>query len=271
MLLSEIIQIERITKGDSTIGSQLYADSDFSDVTLVCGDNQHLPAHRAVLCASSTFLRQLLYDSQHQRTFLYLGPVAYEDLRSLLELMYLGSCSVLRVRREAVLALAFTLGVEGVLEKVEDVTNVLEEVEEAISLVKEGVKVTGALDENQGRDVFAGIGNGNLTKHRKEILSCQKENRKKIQTCPECQKKVGHDNISRHMKENHNKEKYTCSKCSKLLTRKKSLTKHTQKGCMMDQNIVPICCENNCGKRFQNIRVMKYHIKNRRCPITIKY
>ena len=133
MSLPEIPHMERITSNDSTLCSQLYADSDFSDVTLVCGDNQHLPAHRAVLCASSTFLRQLLYDSQNQRTFLYLGPVPFEDLRSLLELMYMGSCYVQRERRESVMALAVTLGLEGVLNKVEEFAEVLEEVTEVIS------------------------------------------------------------------------------------------------------------------------------------------
>ena len=123
--MSENVQIYNSIKRYCDLGSQLFSDSDFSDVTLVCGDNQHLPAHRAVLCASSSFLRQLLYDSQHQRTFLYLGSVPHEDLRSLLELIYLGSCSLKWDRMEAVLALASGLGVPGVPEVL---TGVLEEI-----------------------------------------------------------------------------------------------------------------------------------------------
>ena len=67
-----LIQIGSKTEDINMIGIRLTSDFDFSDVTLVCADNQHLPAHRAVLCATSSFLRKLLYDSQQQRTFLYL-------------------------------------------------------------------------------------------------------------------------------------------------------------------------------------------------------
>ena len=107
----DLLQITVSNNKHTNIGSQLFSDSDFSDVTLVCGDNQHLPAHRAVLCASSSFLRQLLYDSQQQRTFLCLASVPYEDMRSLLEVIYLGSCTLPRDRLDAVIALAAGLGV----------------------------------------------------------------------------------------------------------------------------------------------------------------
>ena len=153
----EIIQIYKSTKRDSNIGSQLFSDSDFSDVTLVCADNQHLPAHRAVLCANSSFLQQLLYDSQQQRTFLYLGPVPYGDLRSLLELIYLGSCSVQGDRREGVLALAVLLGVleKGeevceVLEEGEEVSEVLENVEEVSEVLEKVEEVSEVLEEVSG-------------------------------------------------------------------------------------------------------------------------
>ena len=85
-------------------------------MTLVCVDNQHVPAHRAVLCGSSSFLKELLYDSQQQRTCLYLGKVHHEDLKPLLEFMYVGACSVLKKRLENVVWLATELEVTGFLE-----------------------------------------------------------------------------------------------------------------------------------------------------------
>ena len=106
MNISKHLKIYKSTEATCDVGSQLFSDSDFCDVTLVCVDNQHLPAHRAVLCANSSFLRILLYDSQQQRTFLYLGSVQSEDLLALLEVMYLGGSSMKRDRMEVVLALA---------------------------------------------------------------------------------------------------------------------------------------------------------------------
>ena len=111
MVANEYLQLGSQQEDVSMIGSKLILDFDFCDVTLVCADNQHLPAHRAVLCASSSFLRELLYDSQQQRTFLYLGRVQHEDMRNLLEFIYLGSCSVQRSRLEDLVRLAADLKV----------------------------------------------------------------------------------------------------------------------------------------------------------------
>ena len=112
MVSTGIIEIGGKQQHLNTIGNKLFSDFDFSDVTLVCADNQHLPAHRAVLCTSSSFIRELLYDSQHQRTFLYLGRVQHADMRSLLEFIYLGSCSLERSRLEEMVRLAAELEVE---------------------------------------------------------------------------------------------------------------------------------------------------------------
>ena len=95
------------------LGEQLLGDPDFSDVTLVCRDGQQIPAHRAVLSRSSMFLRQLLYDSLQQNTFLYLGSVKYRDLVALLNFIYLGSCTVSKISKVSVTSLATALEVEG--------------------------------------------------------------------------------------------------------------------------------------------------------------
>ena len=54
---------------------------------------------------------RLLYDSQKQRTFLYLGRVQHEDMMNLLEFIYLGSFSVNKSRLDNVMMLATELGV----------------------------------------------------------------------------------------------------------------------------------------------------------------
>ena len=67
MFSNDVIHILNTNNMKMGMANKLFADPDFSDVTLACADNQHLPAHRAVLCASSSFLRELLYDSQQLR------------------------------------------------------------------------------------------------------------------------------------------------------------------------------------------------------------
>ena len=90
----------------------LLADTDFAYVTLVSGDNQHEAAHRAVLGASSPFLRRILYESLQQRAFLYLGQVDRQVVEALVQWLYLGQCEVARVWTDQLHSLAGQLGVQ---------------------------------------------------------------------------------------------------------------------------------------------------------------
>ena len=95
----------------NSLPRHLLDDSDFTDVTLVSKDGLQVSAHRAVLCASSPFLRKLLVESLQQNTFLYLNLVDHQMLKALVEFVYLGSCQVPRSKMEDLKALARQLGV----------------------------------------------------------------------------------------------------------------------------------------------------------------
>jgi len=111
MDFEETVQITDKNKDSDRLALQLLRDSDFSDVTLVSGDNHHVAAHRAVLAASSSFLRTLLLDSCQQSTFLYLGMVEGQVLEALVAFIYLGTATLPRRRLEHLLVLADQLGV----------------------------------------------------------------------------------------------------------------------------------------------------------------
>ena len=98
---------------DTSLATNLLSDKDFCDVTLVGSDNRQVHAHRAILCACSSLLRNLLQDSLQQSTYLFLGQVHYEELQALLQYIYLGHCSVQSYRVETLQSLATQLGVEG--------------------------------------------------------------------------------------------------------------------------------------------------------------
>ena len=77
---------------EGSLLQKLFTNSDFTDVTLVSGDNQHIAAHRAILGASSPFLKKIFYESLHQNTFFYLGLVDHGILQAMLQFIYLGRC-----------------------------------------------------------------------------------------------------------------------------------------------------------------------------------
>ena len=94
------------------LASMLFTDSDFSDVTLVSADNPHVSAHRAVLSATSSFLRSVLFESCQQNTFLYMGMIDFKVLQSLVEFIYLGHCSIDSDKEGQLKSLALQLGVD---------------------------------------------------------------------------------------------------------------------------------------------------------------
>ena len=74
-----------------TFGSEVH----FNDVTLVSDDYKQFPAHRVILSAGSQVLRKLLLiNTNSQNPVLYLKGVKNDELRSVLQFLYLGECRV---------------------------------------------------------------------------------------------------------------------------------------------------------------------------------
>ena len=53
----------------------LRKEEDFFDVTLVCDDEVHLPAHKLVLSASSNFFKSMLRKNSHSHPMIYLSGI----------------------------------------------------------------------------------------------------------------------------------------------------------------------------------------------------
>ena len=94
------------------LANKMFEDSDFCDVTLVSADNQHVPAHKAVLSSSSSFLRGILFESLQQNTFLYMGMISFEVLKALVRYIYLGHCSIEKNKERDLYALAKQLEID---------------------------------------------------------------------------------------------------------------------------------------------------------------
>ena len=55
-------------------------DEDFLDVTLACGGNKQIQAHKVILAACSPFFRSVLKNNPHQHPLLYLKGVKFEEV-----------------------------------------------------------------------------------------------------------------------------------------------------------------------------------------------
>ena len=72
----------------------LQKEKEFCDVTLVCEDNQQFEAHKVILSASSSLLRDLLKSTNHSYPLLYMWGVKTRDLANVVDFIYNGQVEI---------------------------------------------------------------------------------------------------------------------------------------------------------------------------------
>ena len=70
---------------------EMMTSSEFADVTLVTDDKQHIRAHRNILAACSSVLKNILQlDSKIANPVIYLRGIQHSEMESMMEFIYLG-------------------------------------------------------------------------------------------------------------------------------------------------------------------------------------
>ena len=93
---------------------KLRYDSEFTDVTLVCGDGQQLEAHKVILASKSSFFMEILRKNKHPHPLIYMKGIKFDDLNVLVDYMYKGEVSVSAADLDNFLLFAQDLGLEAV-------------------------------------------------------------------------------------------------------------------------------------------------------------
>jgi hypothetical protein len=73
---------------------ELYTDQDFSDVTLVCEEDQQISAHKVILSACSQFFRRVLRNNPHSNPLIYLHGLKHADVQAIIQFIYQGQTEV---------------------------------------------------------------------------------------------------------------------------------------------------------------------------------
>ena len=71
----------------------LFKDENFTDVTLVCRDQQTIKGHKVILSSCSQFFKKLLLENPHPSPLIYLN-LKYDHLYSIVRFIYLGECEI---------------------------------------------------------------------------------------------------------------------------------------------------------------------------------
>ena len=85
---------------------ELNNGSEFSDVTLVCEENQHIEAHRIILTAFSTFFSALLKRNTHSHPMVYMRGIKTKDMAAIIDFIYHGEAKICQEDLDGFLALA---------------------------------------------------------------------------------------------------------------------------------------------------------------------
>ena len=93
--------------------NNLREDPDFSDVTLVCEDDQQIEAHRIILTACSPFLSAVLKRYNHSHPIIYMRGVKAKDLVAIVDFIYYGETNINQEDLDGFLALAEELKLKG--------------------------------------------------------------------------------------------------------------------------------------------------------------
>ena len=97
---------------NSTFG-KLRNDREFTDITLVCEDGQHMEAHKVIMAASSPCFEKMLQKSKHPYPLIYLRGFQSKDVASILDFLYTGEANVQQDDLDSFLAIAEEIKLRG--------------------------------------------------------------------------------------------------------------------------------------------------------------
>ena len=96
----------------------LLSEKDFLNVTLVSEDDQKRKAHKVVISACSPVLKNILLRNPHQHPLVYLSGVKYQELRCLVNFMYLGQAQVRQDDLDIFMNIADKFQVKGLCDEI---------------------------------------------------------------------------------------------------------------------------------------------------------
>ena len=233
----------------------LLGSQDFTDVTLVCDDEEVIRAHKVILSACSPFFCRILKKNDHNNPLVYLSDVNLNELKAIVNFMYLGQTNVEQENLQRFLKIAAKFEVRGLTD------NKKEESFQAnpgksykkmsgLSKVKSSpaVDVVNSLEAEQGRSQAVVKTELDLPAYYYENNLSSQEDLEDLESeanlrpgpglsvtagednkypCDQCDYKATYAcNLASHKRTVHEGVYYTCSICSYKSSRKDRLNKH---------------------------------------------
>merc|ERR1712133_92055 len=85
---------------------KIFEDTNFTDVTLVCGEGRKFKAHKVILSSCSSMFSNILINNPHPNPLVYFYDIKEEQMEILVKFIYTGETSVAQDDLDALLDVA---------------------------------------------------------------------------------------------------------------------------------------------------------------------
>ena len=195
-----------------------------ADVTLVCNDKTKFKAHKFVLSACSPVFQTIIDDMPNKDdSFIYLRGVKPNEMKSILQFMYLGQATFYQDRMNEFLDVAKSLEIKEISKDVkrDDVDTFRGQKND------ENRQEDNEIDLNDKSSINESFDIDEFVKTDTKIRDYEDESGQ--YQCGKCKKQFSNKgNLLRHSKSAHEGIRYPCNKCNKTFTMNSDLKIHIQ-------------------------------------------
>ena len=100
-------------KDAKNLCQDMFEDTNFTDVTLVCGEGKKFKAHKVILSSCSSLFKTILINNPNPNPLVYFHDIKEEQMENLVKFIYTGETSVVQEDLDALLEVAEKLQIKG--------------------------------------------------------------------------------------------------------------------------------------------------------------
>ena len=192
----------------------LLESSKSSDVTLVCDDKIKFKAHKFVLIACSPVFQSIIDDLPNKDdSVIYLRGVLSQEMKSILQFMYLGQATFYQDRMNEFISVARSL-------EIKEIGKV--DFDEGVNVKNENVKYFQSCSGSEEN-----LSNFTEKSKKTETSITSYRNESGLYQCDKCEKQFSvRRNMYRHIRSTHEGINYPCNICNQLFTSKFNVDRH---------------------------------------------
>ena len=271
-----------------TLLADMMSIDKFKDVTLVCGDDTEVLAHKVVLNASSQVFRNIFQNPEYvnpkfqveenDQAIIYLEGIGKTEMNLLLQFMYLGSLSIESQNVQSFLKAAKDLEIDKLqiletkcadkeyCDKKPNATQLKLKVDLKPTVEPETTENLegNKNDFNQKSTVSVHLGQSiKVEEDLKVSVPTARNNSVEKIDCYKCDSTFStRHNFMRHIETVHEKKrKYKCQQCSFDASSKRGIKEHAMRSHKEPIEPIPIFECNQCDKTFLRNNYLQNHIK----------